>query len=116
MPAAPLGLAFAAAILLAGITPAHACDGKSYEFAVDVGANVTGGGLTVRLDKVKLIKDDPDKYTISVKDEGEILADHAVLHQFDTLSFKTRCGTVSIGATRKSVFSGGTIKLNWSYF
>jgi hypothetical protein len=95
---------------------ASACDGKNYEFNIAVGGNVSGGGLTVRLDKAKFIDDTPDKYYISVKDDGEILADHALLMQRDTVSFKTRCGTVSIGADRKGMFSSGTLALNWSYF
>jgi hypothetical protein len=103
-----------AILLMAG--SAFACDGKSYEFNIAVGANVSGGGLIVRLDKAKFIDDTPDKYYISVKDDGEVLADHALLMQRDTINFKTRCGTVSIGADRKSLFSNGTLALNWSYF
>lgn len=95
---------------------AMACDGRSYTFNIAVGANVSGGGLTVRLDKAKLLSDVPDKYYISVKDDGQILADHALLIQHDTISLKTRCGTVSIGADRVSIFSQGTLALNWSYF
>jgi hypothetical protein len=45
-----------------------------------------------------------------------LLADHVILTQYDTLSFKTRCGTVTIGADRKSMFSHGTLVVNWSYF
>jgi hypothetical protein len=104
----------AASLLLAG--GAFACDGKSYAFNIAVGATVSGGGLVVRLDRAKFIDDTPDKYTISVKDDGEILADHVLLVQRDTVNFKTRCGTLSIGADRKSVFSEGTLALNWSYF
>jgi hypothetical protein len=107
------GCAFA--ILLAA-TSASACDGKSYEFNIAVGANVSGGGLIVRLDKAKFTDDTPDKYYISVKDDGQVLADHALLMQRDSINFKTRCGTVSIGADRKSFFSNGTLALNWSYF
>jgi hypothetical protein len=95
---------------------ALACDGKSYEFDIAVGANVSGGGVTVRLDKAKFIDDTPDKYYISVKDDGAVLADHMLLMQRDTLNFKTRCGTLSIGADRKGMFSHGTLALNWSYF
>jgi len=97
-------------------TAAAACDGKSYAFNVAVGDNVSGGGLTVRLDKVKFLDDVPDKYYVSVKDDGTVLADHVLLLQRDTVAFKTRCGTVSIGADRKSIFGGGTLALNWSYF
>jgi hypothetical protein len=103
-----------AAFVAAG--SAAACDGKSYTFNIAVGENVSGGGLTVRLDKAKFLADVPDKYYISVKDDGEILTDHALLIQRDTISFKTRCGTVSIGADRGSIFSQGTLALNWSYF
>jgi hypothetical protein len=103
-----------AVLLVPGI--ATACDGKSYDFDIAVGGNVSGGGLTVRLDKVKLLDNVPDKYYISVKDDGEVLADHVLLLQHDTFSAKTRCGTVSIGADRKSVFSRGTLALTWSYF
>ncbi len=95
---------------------AAACDGKSYTFNIAVGATVSGGGLVVRLDRAKFIDDTPDKYTISVKDDGEILGDHVVLLQRDTVNFKTRCGTLSIGANRTSIFSAGTLALNWSYF
>ena len=95
---------------------AHACDGKSYEFNIATGANVTGGGLTVRLDQVKLIDDAPDNYYISVKDDGTVLATHMMLKQFTTLEFPTRCGTVSIGAHRKSMFASGQLAVNWSYF
>jgi len=93
-----------------------ACDGKSYAFDIAVGGNVSGGGVTVRLDKAKFINDTPDKYYISVKDDGEVLADHTLLMQRDSLNFKTRCGTLSIGADRKGMFSAGTLALNWSYF
>jgi hypothetical protein len=103
-----------ALICMAG--SASACDGKSYSFDIAVGANVSGGGLVVRLDKAKFIDEKPDKYFISVKDDGTILADHALLMQRDTVSFKTRCGTVSIGADRKSIFNQGELTLNWSYF
>jgi hypothetical protein len=95
---------------------ALACDGKAYEFDIAVGGNVSGGGVTVRLDKAKFIDDTPDKYYISVKDDGAVLADHMLLMQRDSLNFKTRCGTLSIGADRKGVFSHGTLALNWSYF
>jgi hypothetical protein len=95
---------------------ALACDGKSYEFDIAVGGNVSGGGVTVRLDKAKFIDDTPDKYYISVKDDGAVLADHMLLMQRDSLNFKTRCGTLSIGADRKGMFSHGTLALNWSYF
>jgi hypothetical protein len=109
------GLAgFSAVLLVAG--NALACDGKSYAFNIAVGANVAGGGLVVRLDKAKFFDEDLDKYYISVKDDGELLADHVLLLQRDTISMKTRCGTVSIGADRKSMFSSGTLALNWSYF
>ncbi len=104
----------AAALLSAG--GALGCDGKSYAFNIAVGATVSGGGLVVRLDRAKFIDDTPDKYTISVKDDGEILADHVLLVQRDTVNFKTKCGTLSIGAERKSMFSSGTLALNWSYF
>ncbi len=95
---------------------AVACDGRSYTFNIAVGANVSGGGLTVRLDKAKFLADVLDKYYVSVKDDGEVLADHALLLQRDTITLKTRCGTVSIGADRASFFSNGTLALNWSYF
>jgi hypothetical protein len=108
-------LACAAAILLASPS-AQACDGKSYEFEIATGATVSGGGVTIRLDKVKYFEKDPDKYYISVKDDGQILADHMLLLQYDSLTFKTKCGTISIGATRHSMFSSAALKLNWSYF
>jgi len=95
---------------------AAACDGRSYTFDIAAGANVSGGGLTVRLDKAKFLADVPDKYYISVKDDGQVLVDHALLIQRDTINLKTRCGTVSIGADRASMFSNGTLALNWSYF
>jgi len=110
----PAAAACAAALLLA--RGASACDGKSYTFNIAVGATVSGGGLVVRLDRAKFIDDTPDKYTISVKDDGQILADHVLLVQRDTVNFKTRCGTLSIGADRTSMFSSGTLALNWSYF
>jgi len=105
---------FACMLLLAGA--ARACDGKSYSYNIAVGSNVSGGGLTVRLDRAKLRDPELDKYYISVKDDGQVLADHMVLVQRDTVSLKTRCGMVSIGADRGSVFSHGTLKINWSYF
>jgi hypothetical protein len=108
------GVAALLAIMMAG--SALACDGRSYTFNIVAGANVSGGGLTVRLDKAKFLDDVPDKYYVSVKDDGVVLADHAVLIQRATITFKTRCGTVSIGADRASVFSQGTLALNWSYF
>jgi len=113
---AGLGLGLCVLAVLVAGGHARACDGKSYAFDVAVGANVSGGGLVVRLDKVKLIDDTPDKYTISVKDDGAVLADHVVLMQHDTLNFKTRCGSVSIGADRKSLFGHGVLAINWSYF
>jgi hypothetical protein len=117
MPYAPLlaRLAAGGAIFLTS-TAASACDGKSYTFNVAVGENVSGGGLTVRLDKVKFLDDVPDKYYVSVKDDGTVLADHVLLLQRDTVALKTRCGTVSIGADRKSIFGSGTLALQWSYF
>jgi hypothetical protein len=106
----------AAFALLTTSPVAHACDGKSYAFNAAPGASVEGGGLVVRLDKAKFIDSDPDKYYISVKDDGQILADHVLLEQYDTVNFKTRCGTVSIGADRKHFFGNGTLNINWSYF
>ncbi len=103
-----------AAISLAG--QAAACDGKPYTLDIAVGQIAAGGGLAVQLDKIKLLDKVPDKYTISVKDDADLLADHVILTQYDTLSFKTRCGTVTIGADRKSMFSHGTLVVNWSYF
>ena len=112
--------AFAAVIIavlaIAPTSPAHACDGKSYALDVAVGQVASGGGLAVQLDKLKLLDNVPDKYTISVKDDGDLLADHLILIQYDTLSFKTRCGTVTIGADRKSIFHHNTLTVNWSYF
>jgi len=113
---AVFGAGLAATVMLAASGPALACDGRSYSFSIAAGANVSGGGLVVRLDKAKFFDRELDKYYISVKDDGEILADHALLLQRDTLTFKTRCGTVSIGADRTSMFSSGTLQLNWSYF
>jgi hypothetical protein len=107
------------AAALAGVgwaSGALACDGKSYSLDISAGQVVSGGGLAVQLDKLKLFDKAPDKYTISVKDDLDVLADHVVLVQYDTLSFKTRCGTVTIGADRKSMFTHGTITVNWSYF
>jgi hypothetical protein len=101
-------------MLLAG--QGLACDGKSYSLDAAVGQIASGGGLQVQLDKIKLLDKVPDKYTISVKDDADILADHVVLIQHDTLSFKTRCGTVTIGADRKSIFQHGVLTVNWSYF
>jgi len=97
-------------------TSAYSCDGKSYSLDISAGQIVAGGGLAIQLDKIRLFDKVPDKYTISVKDDIDVLADHVVLVQYDTLSFKTRCGTVTIGADRKSMFSHGTITINWSYF
>ena len=102
-------------VLLAA-SGAAACDGRSYKFNIGPGEAVSGGGLVVRLDKAKFLDDVPDKYTISVKDDGKVLADHVLLIQRDTVNFETRCGTVSIGADRKSMFSSGTLAINWSYF
>ena len=101
---------------LVAATAAQGCDGKSYAFDIDVGENASGGGVVVRLDRAKLLDDDPDKYTISVKDDGKVLADHMMLRQHDSASFMTRCGTLSIGADRKSMFSSGTLAIKWSYF
>jgi hypothetical protein len=111
-----LAVACAAATILAVAAPARACDGKSYSVTIATGATADGGGLVIRLDKAKFIDDRPDKYYISVKDDGTVLGDHVLLIQNDTVNFKTRCGTVSIGANRKSMFSNGTLTLNWSYF
>jgi hypothetical protein len=105
-----------AATVLACASRADACDGNSYSFNVPVGGIASGGGLIVRLDKAKFINDTPDKYYISIKDNGVVLADHVLLRQFDTVTVKTACGNVSIGADRKSFFGGHTLALNWSYF
>jgi len=94
----------------------RACDGKSYSFDIAVGQIASGGGLEIQLDKEKLLDDDPDKYTISVKDDADLIADHVILVQFDSVSFKTRCGTVTIGADRKSMFHHGVLTVSWSYF
>jgi len=109
------GLVPAIAMVLVSAAAA-ACDGKAYSFPISPGAIVEGGGLVVRLDRMKLLDDTPDKYYISVKDDGAVLADHAVLLQYDTLNFKTRCGTVSIGADRKFSFGSKSLSVNWSYF
>ena len=112
-----LGLVSAAMLAAVFLScSAYACDGKNYSFNMNVGEAASGGGFAVQLDKIKLLDKTPDKYTISVKDDLDVLADHVVLVQYDTLSFKTRCGTVTIGADRKSMFSHGTITVNWSYF
>ena len=110
--------AFVAGALLVLVTAGrvYACDGKSYSLDVAVGQIASGGGLQVQLDKIKLLDKTPDKYTISVKDDADVLADHVVLPQYDTVSLKTRCGTVTIGADRKSMFQHGTLTVNWSYF
>ena len=103
-----------AAIVAAG--RAHACDGKSYSFDIAVGQIASAGGLAIQLDKEKLFDNDPDKYIISVKDDADLIADHVLLVQFDSVSFKTRCGTVTIGADRKSMFHHGVLTVSWSYF
>lgn len=102
------------AFLLTGSS--FACDGKSYSLDAGVGQIASGGGLQVQINKIKLLDNVPDKYTISVKDDADVLADHVVVAQYDTVSFKTRCGTVSIGADRKSMFHHNTLTVNWSYF
>ncbi len=112
----PLTGALCALAIAAPVGAARACDGKSYSFSIQVGGNVSAGGLTVRLDKAKFINDTPDKYTISVKDDGNMLADGALLVQYDTLKLPTKCGTVSIGADRKGMFAGHTLTITWSYF
>ena len=94
----------------------YACDGKGYSLDVAVGQIVTGGGLAVQLDRIKLLDHVPDKYTISVKDGADVLADHVSVAQYDTISLKTRCGTVTIGADRKSMFHHSILTVNWSYF
>ncbi len=109
-------LLVAMAIACVSGNAARACDGKSYTFPIAVGETVNGGGLVVRLDKTKFLNDVPDKYYISVKDDGVVLADHALLLQHDTVTFKTKCGDVSIGADRKSMFSSNSLTLNWGYF
>ena len=111
-------LVLSAALLAILLTPArgYACDGKSYSLDLPVGQIASGGGLQIQLNKVKLLDEDPDKYTISVKDDSDVIADHVVLVQYDTLSLKTRCGTVTIGADRKSMFHKSVLTLNWSYF
>ncbi len=111
LPVSALALAIAAT---AG--PAAACDGKPYTFDITVGQVVVGGGVAIQLDKIKLLDKSPDKYTISVKDDGNILADHMILVQFDSVSFKTRCGSLTIAANRKSMFQHDTLTVNWSYF
>lgn len=108
--------ALLAAATLLPLSSALACDGKSYSLNAAPGASVEGGGLVVRLDKAKFIDNVPDKYYISVKDDGQVLADHILLEQYDTVNFKTRCGTVSIGADRKHFFGNGQLNINWSYF
>jgi len=105
-----------ALLTICGAAAAQACDGKSYAIDAAVGQIASGGGLQVQIDKLKLLDKDPDRYTISVKDDNDVLADHVVLTQYDTLSFKTRCGTVTIGADRKSMFHHDTLTVNWSYF
>jgi hypothetical protein len=94
----------------------YACDGKGYSLDVAVGQIATGGGLAVQLDRIKLLDHVPDKYTISVKDGADVLADHVSVAQYDTISLKTRCGTVTIGADRKSMFHHSVLTVNWSYF
>jgi hypothetical protein len=97
-------------------SPALACDGQSYKLPVSPGEIAAGGGLAVRLDKAKLHDEELDKYWVSVKDEGQVLAEHVLLVQHDSIRLKTRCGEVSIGADRKSIMSGSTLLVSWSYF
>ena len=94
---------------------AAACDGKSYSQSISAGQTVSGGGLVVRLDRARLFDQDPDKYIISVKDDGSILADHVLVVQHGSVDFHTKCGTVSIGADRK-MFGSGPLTVSWSYF
>ncbi len=110
------GAALAGAITVCLAGSALACDGKSYSLDAGVGEIASGGGLQVQVDKLKLLDNVPDKYTISVKDDGSVLADHVVLVQYDTLGFKTKCGTVTIGADRKSMFHHSILTIKWSYF
>ena len=112
----PRAVAAAALVVIFAAGKVHACDGKSYSLDVAVGQIASGGGLQVQLNKIKLLDNTPDKYTISVKDDADVLADHVVLVQYDTFSLKTRCGTVSIGADRKSMFQHNTLTVSWSYF
>ena len=108
-------MAAACAMLACTTAEASACDGKSYSFAISAGQVVSAGGVVVRLDRAKLFDNDPDKYIVSVKDDGSLLADHVLLVQHGSLDFTTKCGTLSIGAERK-MFSSGTLSLSWSYF
>jgi hypothetical protein len=107
---------FAASALLVSASQLHACDGKPYSLEASVGDVASGGGLQVQIDKLKLLDDVPDKYTISIKDDDKVIADHVVLTQYDTLSFPTRCGKVTIGADRKSMFHHSILTVHWSYF
>jgi len=109
------GVACIAAWLVAAGT-ALACDGKSYSFTIDVGNMVTGGGLSVRLDKADLIEDSPDRYFISVQDAGEDLADHSILLRRDSLNIKTTCGMVQISVDRRSLLGSDGLVVKWSYF
>ncbi len=112
----PRSLLACVLVMVASTSVGRACDGRSYSVDASVGQIASGGGLEVQIDKLKLRDDVPDSYTISVKDDGQLLADHVILPQFDTVSYKTRCGTVTIGADRKSMFHHSTLTVNWSYF
>ena len=112
----PCALAGAALLMLLASGACRACDGKSYSLDLAIGQIASGGGLAVQLVKMKLRENVPDSYTISVKDDADLLADHVLLEQFDTVSYKTRCGTVTIGADRKSMFHHSILTVNWSYF
>jgi hypothetical protein len=105
-----------AAVLAFATSAAMACDGQSYKLTISPGGIAAGGGLAVRLDKAKLHDEELDKYWVSVKDDGQLLAEHVLLLQRDSLRLKTRCGEVSIGADRKSIMSGSTLTVTWSYF
>jgi|GEM_PF-4312570 hypothetical protein len=108
------GIACIAAWLLTCGT-ALACDGKSYSFPIDLGTMVSGGGLTVHLDKAQFNEESPDQYYITVKDEGEVLADYSILLRHDSLALKTDCGILTITADRNGAFGSDGLIVKWSY-
>lgn len=97
------------------LTPsAFACDGKEASAYIAVGKSHSfAGNLRIIFLGGKFDKDLPDEYFITVIDEGTVLAKRAAFKQYETLEFKTRCGTLVVGSGTRS---GEMVSFNITFY
>jgi len=69
----------------------------------------------MKLDEI-VLDNVQDVYYVSVKDDGVVLGRHVKMPRRSSITFQTRCGTVTIGGDVMFDSIRTFIDIHWSYF